>query len=519
MTAKATSPGAERRAPRAEPVVGGLEADESLDRIVRLVGRVLSVPLVAIALLDGQRITPVAANGPRAQTLATDGAVRTLLLDQKDDAPVVAHDIVTALDVRAVAAHVLKFDGVPIGLLVVGDDQRRSFDATEVALFVDLAHWAAAALRAAQERASFTDAEIVQRRNHIILASVASGIVGVDAHGIVNFVNPAASALLGWPEGALIGARFHAVAHHRRADGSPYPAIECPVTETLRSGTSAKTSADTYWKRDGSPLLVDWSMSPLVTHGNIVGAVVVFDDVSTRLELERAKAAFIAVVSHELRTPLTSLMGALRLLDRTADTGGEATEASLLDIAVRNADRLKRLVDDVVDVGKMSWAELGLDRHPVAVIDLLTSATTTVSGMALTHGVTIAVNPCQASVWGDEHRLTQVLTNLVGNAIRFSAAGSTVTLGAVDHGTTVTITIADAGVGIPPEALAHIFEPFWQVDPSDTRSQSGSGLGLAIAKNLVELHGGTIAVSSDVGVGTTFAITLPVDGEEGGTTT
>ncbi len=298
--------------------------------------------------------------------------------------------------------------------------------------------------------------------------------------------------------------------HYKRPDGSAYPIEKCPVTDVLRTGKMRNNITETYFHRDGSPLTMDWSVGAVERADGTRGAAVVFADASERLEVEEMRDRFMSVVSHEMRTPLTSLLGALKLLE--AGVGGVVAPevSSLLDIATRNGTRLAHLIDDVLDEERARSGTLQLHRSKIMVNELLNEASQTVEGTALSSHVNLDITQSPCTVWGDRHRLTQVLTNLLGNAIRFSPPEGTVRMSSASLGDSVVISIADNGPGIEPDAIKRIFDAFWQVDATDMRSHAGSGLGLSIANHIVSLHGGRIEVESTVGEGTTFSVVLPV---------
>jgi signal transduction histidine kinase len=266
---------------------------------------------------------------------------------------------------------------------------------------------------------------------------------------------------------------------------------------------------------------VSFTSAPVTEDGVVTGAVVVFADVSEQAEIERSKDEFVSLVSHELRTPLTSLKGSLGLV-----TGGvfgplpeEAQE--MLLVAVTNTDRLVRLVNDILDLQRVDAGRLQLHLLPHRLVELVSDSVATVSGLYTERGVLMAnlvAMQEDLDVLCDGDRIVQVLTNLLGNAAKFSPAGSTVTVtsfietDAFDGAGYVVIEVADRGRGIPPERLERIFERFEQVDSSDARHGSGSGLGLAIARVLVEMHGGRLTVTSEPGVGSVFSVTLPAAG-------
>lgn len=246
--------------------------------------------------------------------------------------------------------------------------------------------------------------------------------------------------------------------------------------------------------------------------GRAVRSVGVAQDVTEQWAVERMKDEFISVVSHELRTPLTAIRGALGLL-ATGRLGELSPRGQdMLEVAARNSDRLVRLVNDILDVERMASGATELRLGPCQADELLRQAAEAMEATARKAGVTLVVEPGTASLVADADRLLQVLTNLIDNAIKFSVEGATVRLGAEAQEGSVRFHVQDTGRGIPPEALERVFERFGQVDASDSRQKGGTGLGLTICRDIVQLHGGRIGVTSALGEGSTFTFTLPARG-------
>jgi signal transduction histidine kinase len=231
-------------------------------------------------------------------------------------------------------------------------------------------------------------------------------------------------------------------------------------------------------------------------------------------ESERMKDEFLSIVGHELRTPLTSIRGSLGLLE--AGLLGELPEdaRNMVSVAVVNTDRLVRLIGDVLDIERMAAGGLLLEPEPTQAKELVNQSLQVLQASADAAGVKLSAEVAPIRVMADPDRIVQVLVNLVGNAVKFSAPGGVVEVAVERDHRCAIFSVVDAGRGIPADRLEGIFERFRQVDASDAREKGGTGLGLPIARGIVDRHGGRIWAESREGQGSTFRFTLPVAVED-----
>ena len=358
----------------------------------------------------------------------------------------------------------------------------------------------------------------------LVLDSAGDGIVGLDREGFVLFANLSARRMLRCRESDLLGRRFHDIAHHEHPDGTPFPWADCPVREMVKNGSAGLIPDQVYVRRDGTTFPVEMITSPLLVDGTVTGAVLSFRDVSERQAMEQLKNQFVSVVSHELRTPLTSIKGSLQMLNSGIVGPLNEDQQELMEMAVNNSERLGQLVNDILDLERLDAGRMPLTPADVSAASLADQAVTSMTGAATAAEVTLSLvdagDAGDLTVHVDPHRLVQVLTNLLGNAIKFSDRGSTVTVSAtrVDH--EVHISVTDRGRGIPAEQLDSVFDRFGQVESGDSRREGGTGLGLAIAREIITRSAGRITVESTLGAGSTFTVVLPsavppdADGDE-----
>ncbi len=229
------------------------------------------------------------------------------------------------------------------------------------------------------------------------------------------------------------------------------------------------------------------------------------------VQMDKMKDEFLANTSHELRTPLNGIIGiAESLFDGVAGSLGKKVRQNL-SLIVSSGKRLANLVNDILDFSKMKSHDLKIRKKPVS-IRVVTDVVLTLSRTLIAGKELILKNEIKEDippVQGDEERLQQILHNLVGNAVKFTESGA-VTVSAQEQDGMVAITVTDTGIGIPKDQIDAVFRSFEQVDSSASREYGGTGLGLAVTRQLIELHGGTIQVESQVGKGSAFTFTLPV---------
>lgn len=234
-------------------------------------------------------------------------------------------------------------------------------------------------------------------------------------------------------------------------------------------------------------------------------------DITHRREIDAARSAFVATVSHELRSPLTSVMGALKLITAGAFGAMPEKPAALLDVALRNVDRVVLMINDLLDLEKLDAGRMEIELGPTDLSAVIEDAVAANAGYADELGVAFSCRGTDRPrmIEGNHQRMIQVLNNLLSNAAKFSRPGGVIEVELRDRGDNLQLLVKDSGVGIPKEAHARLFERFAQAGPPVHAGRRGTGLGLSIAKAIVEHHGGAIRFTSKVGVGTTFWIDLP----------
>lgn len=229
-------------------------------------------------------------------------------------------------------------------------------------------------------------------------------------------------------------------------------------------------------------------------------------------QLNELKSNFISNISHELRTPLTHMKGYLSIL---VDQGlGPLTsqQQEALDVIMRAENRLEKLIEDLIQFSLAARSELSLNLTAIDISELIQATLTRVQKQAGAKGINLQTSLPEhiPPVWVDSEKITWVLHQLLDNAVKFTNKGGYVSIEVITNKKMVIVRVTDSGIGIAPERINELFEPFHQLDSSDTRKYGGTGLGLALARRIVEAHGSTIKVQSKIGHGTRFEFPLPI---------
>jgi PAS domain S-box-containing protein len=358
----------------------------------------------------------------------------------------------------------------------------------------------------------------------VTLASIGDAVIATDGTAALTFLNPVAEALTGWPAQEARGRNIAEI--FPIIDEQTRQAVANPAVKALREGRIVELANHTVLvARDGRQIPVADSGAPIRSkEGHVQGAVMVFRDVTERKQAEatlihakevaeaadRTKSEFLATMSHELRTPLNVILGYTDIL---LDDGGDslaAAQADMLRRIERNARVLFELISMILDLNRLEAGRLPVEVKEVQVAELLAEVRT--ETQALCEQSELAwewrIEEQFPVLYTDPGKLKVVIKNLIGNAAKFTKEGSVTVSAQAQHGG-IAISVTDTGIGIPTEAQGVIFEPFRQVESAAPSPQSGSGLGLHIVKRLLELLGGTVAVESEVGRGSTFLVWVP----------
>lgn len=359
----------------------------------------------------------------------------------------------------------------------------------------------------------------------LIVNSIDDAVVLVDAHNTIQIFNPASEILTGWKQDEALGIDYRSVLKLVDEKGQQLPEQQHPFFKIFQDKKPGRDNTLSLTKKDTSVISIDVSITPLLDgEGHVTGAIGVFRNIDEQRREERQRADFISTASHEMRTPVAAIEGYLSLAMNDKVCQIDEKARSYLDKAQSSTHHLGKLFQDLLTSAK---AEDGrLTSHPAVVEvsefvdklveDLRFSAEkkglalelhssrpqTTSSGSAIK-----SISPLLYA-YVDPDRFREVITNLFDNAVKYTEAGK-ITIGVTGDQEVVQFYITDTGPGIPKEDVPHLFQKFYRVDNSATRTIGGTGLGLFICKKIIELYNGKIWVESEQGKGSTFYINLP----------
>jgi PAS domain S-box-containing protein len=364
------------------------------------------------------------------------------------------------------------------------------------------------ALRMIGVNFDITESKRADERFRLAIDAAPTGMLMMDRAGLIVLVNAKIEAVFGYARDELLGRGIDMLVPERFR--THHPEFRAAYFHDPKVRTMG-AERDLYGlRKDGSEVPVEIGLNPLHTSdGDFVLASII--DLSQERAMDRMRTDFISTVSHELRTPLTSISGSLGLLQAGAMGRLPASAVEMVRIAYKNSGRLVRIINDILDIGKLEAGQLTLHLANTPLTRLLEQSVEANGAFAEKCGVRLCLEAGSNDdrVLADPDRLIQVLTNLLSNAAKFSNPGADVLIRVLPKPTILRVEIEDFGAGIPEEFRARIFEKFARADSSTTRLVEGSGLGLSIARNLVEAMGGTIGFRSVAGSGTTFHIELP----------
>ena len=311
-------------------------------------------------------------------------------------------------------------------------------------------------------------------------------------------------------------AEILSVLTFRRPDGREIPLDQMPTQRALKNGETVRAEEIIIQLPDGQAITTVVNAAPIFSEaGAVVSVVATVQDMTPLEDLQRLRAEFLGMVSHELRTPLTTIKGSAATLLTASSTLSPAEMGDFFRIIDEQADHMRSLISDLLDVTRIEAGSLSVTPEPTVVAALVNQAREVFLGGGARNSIEVDLPPDLPRIGADRQRIMQVLTNLLSNASKYSPDQSAIRVSASVEDVYVAISVSDEGRGVSTERLPHLFRMYSRIDSEDLgRHPAGEGLGLAICKGIVEAHGGRIRAESEgPGLGTRFTFTVPAVAE------
>jgi len=514
-------------------LTASLDLGRMLHRTLAEVATAITAEMGVVLLLDGEagRIVPETTINWNSEGIPLAVLPSAWQLGQAD-ALLVLNDLqaeqtetwvemLAGPGIHSLMAAPLVANGAFLGLLALASPRPEAFNPTYVRLFRAVLSQIATAIGNAEVYRLITQQaqELGQMLRHqqeegskgqSILTSIADGVVVNDAEGRTILVNPAAECILDTPGERLAGQDYRALFSVFGAQGKDEVIT---AMEVLLSASTSGVHKAFKMALEIDGRIVHAHLSPVRTQrGDFLGVVTILRDITKEVEADRAKSEFVSNVSHELRTPMTAIKGYTDLLYAGAVGSINDEQAQFLGVIKNNADRLTALINDLLDISRVETGRVRFEPRSLQIGDVVSDVANAlaIQAEAKHQTLTYEVVGGMPDIMGDRDRLNQVLTNLVGNAIRYTPEGREIEVRVYPVEGAVRVDVRDTGIGIAPEDLGRIFERFYRADHPMVQEVGGTGLGLSIVKMFVEMHGGRVWVESELDRGSTFTFVLPV---------
>ena len=347
-----------------------------------------------------------------------------------------------------------------------------------------------------------------EKKMTAIVNSIAEGLILVNSDNRVLHINPAAERLLGLSEDSIDKDITELIQNDELIQ----------IEQTPSKNEEANFVSEITLIHHDEKLVLRTIASPFLDeNGQTLGTVYLFDDITREKEIDQMKSDFISLVSHELRTPLTSIIGFVSfILDGKAGAINDRQRNSLARVQ-RQSKRLAALINDLLDISRIESGRIQMEQEPISLLEIVTQRIEEIRPQADEKSIRLDLTAPESvpTILGDEARMGQVFTNLIGNAIKFTPNNGEVSIRVRVDGSLLHVEVIDTGPGIPAEERQKVFDKFYQLSDISTRQQGGSGLGLSITKSIVEAHGGKLWIDDgNQGKGSNFQFVLPLVRED-----
>ncbi len=437
-------------------------------------------------------------------------------------------------EVRSVVAVPLIAGDTTLGVLILSSPQVNYFTEAHSRLLSTIANEVAIAINNAQLYSYITEmatrlAELLEQqkeetsKSRSIFQSMTEGVIVFDSDQRIAVLNLAAEHMLGIVAGDVVDQSLSRLLHYgvTREQHKRSAAIYEALSTGLRIAKEREGIYSMSFDLKYPQQTIAVNLAPVsALDGSLYGDVAVLRDITPEIEADRAKNEFFSKVSHDLRTPLTPIKGFIDLLRLSIGDKLNEEQQGYLETVTKNINYLRHLIDDILDISRFEAGRLKLSFDQVDISSVIKSVVQTMSLQAEEKGmhVTVDLQPDLPLVQADEQRITQVVTNVFSNAIKYTFDEGDIEIRAfLNNANLLQVDVADTGVGMTPEQMQKLFRPFYRVDNPLSVRAGGTGLGLSIAKSLVEHHNGEMWVSSEPGKGSVFCFVLPLEQPEAST--
>lgn len=492
-----------------------LNLDNLLARILKISAEMLAGQAGLIALREELRGWTIAAShGIRPAFLQYLDPLLAAVPDYEDPARFELPEINRLFQdlTRSATQGLLTGVGLPlivrkqvIGVIFIFRNYAGRFSSNDRALLQSFADQAAIAVYNAQ---LYTQVSHEKQRMDALLDSAADGIlILVPDHTVIR-CNPAFARMLGMPISRILGRSHQDVIRwEKRKNGLTLEQAEAggwPLTPNATLYVEGDLE-----REDALPLPVGITYAPLLNQeGNLVNIIATIRDITHFREAEELKSTFISVISHELKTPVALIKGYVGTLRREDASWERAIVKDSLEVIEEEADRLTELIDNLLDASRLQAGVLAINLSDVALDDLIERIVQRFRTQTTTHNIVMDFPEGFPVILADEDRISQVISNLLSNSIKYSPEGGVIRITGQILPTQVILCVSDQGPGIAPEDLPHVFDRFYRASEA-SRTTKGAGLGLYLARAVVEAHGGRIWVDPKPGDGVRVCFSLP----------
>jgi PAS domain S-box-containing protein len=347
--------------------------------------------------------------------------------------------------------------------------------------------------------------------SEVLFTSMGDGAITTDEFGRITRVNPAAESMLGYSEADLKGVWFPSSIIALNLDGSRMNVLERPLTQAFMTGRAVNRKIF-YITGSGQQLPVSINVSPILIKGKPVGAIELFRDISSELEIDRMKSEFISLASHQLRTPLSAIQTYAHMLSDGYLGELNSVQKASLDTIVKATNRMNELISTLLNITRMESGSIEVHSRPMKVDTVIEQIMHELRVMADAKAISLTlktVGQDSTEIYSDQLIVKEIVTNLTSNAIKYTPENGKVSITVRPQKNGVQVRIRDSGWGIPGRMQYKVFTKFFRSPNIAKRETTGTGLGLYLVKGLLDTLGGRIWFESGEGEGTTFYFTLP----------